>query len=34
LTSEAVKESEDKETRHIELNFDNQPVDYNPGDVC
>jgi sulfite reductase alpha subunit-like flavoprotein len=33
ITSDGVKESEDKETLHIELEFADQALSYNPGDV-
>ena len=34
ITSDSVRASEDKETRHIELDFDKNDLQYNPGDVC
>jgi len=34
ITSQAIKESDDKETKHVELNFGDQELSYNPGDVC
>lgn len=34
LTSDEVKQSEMKETRHIEINFSSQEINYRPGDVC
>lgn len=34
LTSDEVKQSDDKETRHIELTFSDPNLRYNPGDVC
>ena len=34
ITSEEVFKSEDKETRHVELIFPENTVNYNPGDVC
>jgi sulfite reductase alpha subunit-like flavoprotein len=33
ITPEELRETDDKETRHVELNFGDQDIDYNPGDV-
>jgi sulfite reductase alpha subunit-like flavoprotein len=33
ITPEELRETDDKETRHVELNFGDQDIKYNPGDV-
>lgn len=34
ITSDELKEVDDKETKHVELQFGDQKLEYSPGDVC